>query len=181
MKYLLTGEESERLEFRLLDNTYYNDWLPLFVDKDTAIFLGMGHLSTAKEQCDLWFEKCLARYDNDTGGMNVLIDKSTGEMVGQCGLLIQEIEGASIMEIGYSVLPEYCGKGYASEAAQKCRDHAFLHRFTDALHSVIYIENYGSINVAERNGMKIWKHLPDYRGVPVDIYRVTFDEWQQNK
>lgn len=181
MKYTLTGEETDRLKFRVLEPHDYDEWLFLFTDKDAARFLGMDHLATAKEQCDLWFEKALARYENDTGGMNVLIDKQTGKMVGQCGLLVQEIEGVSIMEIGYSILPQYRGRGYASEAAKKCRNYAFMHAYSDQLHSIIHIENQGSIKVAEYNGMSAWKTLPDYKGMPVCIYRITLEAWQQLK
>jgi ribosomal-protein-alanine N-acetyltransferase len=179
MKYLLTGEETDRLKFTLLQLSDYDEWIPLFADTDTVRFLGMENLATSKEQCDLWFEKSLTRHDNDTGGMNVLIDKQTGKMIGQCGLLMQDLEGEWIMEIGYSILPQYCGKGYASESSKKCRNYAFLHGYKDELYSVIHIDNLGSAKVAENNGMHIYKTLPDYKGMPVNIYRITREEWQQ--
>ncbi|MCW3123897.1 MAG: acetyltransferase, family [Flavipsychrobacter sp.] len=179
MKYLLTGEDTERLNFRLLQLTDYADWLPLFVDTDAARFLGMTHLASSEEQCDFWFERSMGRYDNGTGGMNVLVDKQTGKMIGQCGLLVQELEGESILEVGYSMLPQYWGKGYATEAARKCRDYAFTHGYAKELYSIIHIENYGSVKVAENNGMSFCKTLPDYKGMPVNIYRITREEWQQ--
>ncbi len=181
MKYTLSGEETQRLKFRLLQRNDYTEWMPLFNDKDTPRFLGMGHLATSKEQCDLWFDKSLARHENGTGAMNVLVDKQTGKMIGQCGLLVQEVEGATLMEIGYAILPLYSGKGYASEAAKKCRDHAFTHGYANELYSIIHTENHGSIKVAEHNGMRIFKTLPDYRGMPVYLYRITHDEWQQEQ
>jgi len=181
MQYLLTGEETKRLAFRLLAANDYNDWLPLFDHPDTGRFLGMGHLKTSKEKCDLWFEKSMARYANGTGGMNVLIDKGTGNLVGQCGLLIQTVEGEQIMEIGYSILPAHWGKGYASEAAMKCRDYAFEHRFAEKLHSIIHPENIGSMTVAERNSMSRHRFLEDYHGMPAHLYRVTRQQWIQLK
>ena len=179
MKYLLTGQETQRLHFRLLTPDDYNGWLPLFHHPDAGRFLGMDHLKTAIEQCDLWFEKSLARYQNGTGGMNVLMDKQTGKMIGQCGLLIQEVQDEQIMEIGYSILPAQWGKGYASEAAKKCRDYAFEHRFTDRLHSIIHPENFGSMKVAENNGMQNHRFIADYRGMPAHLYRITRDEWEK--
>lgn len=179
MKYLLAGEETERLEFRLLQLEDYDEWMPLFDDHDTVRFLGMQDLNSIKEKCDLWFEKSLSRHENDMGGMNVLIDKQTNKMIGQCGLLVQEVQGESIMEIGYSILPQYCGKGYASEAAKKCRDYAFKNGYSDKLHSIIHTDNLGSKKVAERNGMCLYKTLPEYKGMPVFIYRITLEEWLQ--
>ena len=178
MNYLLSGEETERLRFRLLLQSDYDEWLNLFIGTDAARFLGMGHLPTAKEQCDLWFEKGFERYKNQKGGMNVLIDKQTGKLVGQCGLLLQEIEDQTIMEVGYSLLPQSWGKGYAIEAASKCRDYAFSNGYTDVLYSIIHIENTSSVRVAEKNGMRLHRFLSDFKGMPVNLYRITREEWE---
>lgn len=181
MRYLLTGEETQRLSFRLLSPDDYNDWLPLFEHPDAGRFLGMGHLVSSREKCDMWFTRSMARYENGTGGMNVLVDKLSGKMVGQCGLLIQNVEGQQIMEIGYSILPAHWGKGYASEAARKCRDYAFEKGFTEKLHSIIHPENIGSMTVAEHNGMSRHRFMEDYHGMPAHLYRVTRDEWLRLK
>lgn len=173
MNYLLSGAETERLKFRLLQHSDYDEWMPLFADRNTAVFLGMGHLATAKEQCDLWFEKSMARYANNKGGMNVLLDKQNGKLIGQCGLLIQEVEGETILEIGYSILPQYWGKGFATEAAQKCKEEAFMKQYSEELYSIIHMENIASMKVAENNGMKRYKSLPDYKGMPVYLYRIS--------
>lgn len=179
MQYLLTGQETRRLHFRLLAPGDYNDWLPLFEHPDTGRFLGMGHLAPGNAQCDMWFERSMARYENGKGGMNVLIDKQSGKMVGQCGLLIQEVDGDQIMEIGYSILPAHWRHGYASEAARKCRDYAFERGFTNELYSIIHAENFGSMKVAENNGMRRHRFMQDYHGMPVNLYRITRDEWRK--
>jgi len=83
MKYLLTGEESQRLEFRLLKKSDFETWLPFFDDKAVAIFLGIDTTKSQGEMCEFWFEKVFNRYENDLGGMNVLIEKSTGHFIGQ--------------------------------------------------------------------------------------------------
>lgn len=177
MKYLLDGQETERLKLRLLQDSDYDTWIDLFRGTEFGKFLGMGHLQTAEEQCDLWFEKVKARYENDRGGMNVLVDKQTGEMVGQCGLLVQDVEGSAIMEVGYSLLPKHHGKGYATEAATKTRDYAFEQGYADEIFSIIHIDNKPSAEVAVRNGMQVYKST-DFLGMPVDIYRITREEWK---
>lgn len=178
MKYLLAGEESERLKFRLLEPNDFDEWMKLFEGKDVSGFLGMAHIPTAKEQCQHWFDLQKRRYENDLGGMNVLVEKASGKMVGQCGLLIQELEGQKVMEIGYSVIPEFWGKGYAPEAAQKCRDFAFENNFTDFLISIIHLENSNSEKVAIKNGMKNTGQST-FKDMPVNIYKITRNEWME--
>jgi [ribosomal protein S5]-alanine N-acetyltransferase len=170
--YLLTGQETERLSFKLVTIDYYDEWLPLFREENVAAFLGMDTNFTPEECCKTWFEKSLMRYEKNLGGMNVVIDKQNGRLIGQCGLLIQEVEGKERLEIGYSMLPEFWGKGYASEAAIKCKEFAFDNNLADSLISIVHPDNIGSETVARKNGMQLEKYLADYKGMPVNIFRV---------
>jgi [ribosomal protein S5]-alanine N-acetyltransferase len=179
MKYLLTGQETKRLKFRLLTQNDFNTWIDLFKDKTVGGFLGMVNLSTPQEQCEKWFELCENRYKNDLGGMNVLIDKSSNQLVGQCGLLIQDIDGVKELEIGYSILPKFWNMGYATEAAKKCRDFAFSNFYTDTLISIVHIENSKSEKVAQKNGMSKTKQTV-FKEMPVNIYRINKVEWSNN-
>jgi RimJ/RimL family protein N-acetyltransferase len=104
--------------------------------------------------------------------MNALVDKQTGEFVGQCGLLIQTIDDIEELEIGYSIMPSYRGKGFASEAASRCKEFAFENDYTTSLISVIVPENLDSIKVAMNNGMKLSKTTIS-NGDLVNIYRVN--------
>lgn len=178
MKYLLEGQESERLKFRKLERNDYDAWLPLFQQEGVERFIGLGHLHTAEEQCNAWFERAFMRYEDQLGGLNVLVDKRTGKLVGQSGLLIQHVDGIDRLEVGYSILPEYWQKGYATEAARRVRDHAFENNFTDSLISIIHVENFNSMKVAENNGMT-FLHETIYKDFPVRIYGITRAEWEQ--
>jgi len=171
MKYLLTGEESQRLEFRLLKQSDFETWLPFFDDKAVAIFLAMDPTKSKRELCEFWFEKAFNRYENDLGGMNVLIEKSTGQFIGQCGLLVQDIDGESRLEVGYSMLPKYWGNRFASEAAIKCKEFAFENNFSDSIISMIHPDNIASRKVAIRNGMTLSKE-GSFHGMPAQIFEV---------
>ena len=176
MKYLLDGQETERLKFRLVQPDDFDTWISLFRDSDAGDFLGMADLNTPEEQCQRWFDICDNRYKKDLGGMNVLIDKTLNKMVGQCGLLIQDVDEVKELEVGYSILPQYQGKGYATEAARKCRDYGFENDYSDHIISIIHIDNTKSAQVALRNGMTKWKRT-EYKKMPVDIFRITREEW----
>ncbi|XOV93630.1 MAG: GNAT family N-acetyltransferase [Bacteroidota bacterium] len=176
MKYLLDGQETQRLKFRLLQDDDFAAWTDLFRDGVAGGFLGMAHLTTPEEQCQKWFDRAHDRYSHNLGGMNVLVDKKINKMVGQCGLLVQEVDEVTELEVGYSILPQYQKMGYATEAARKCRDYAFENGFKESLISIIHIDNIKSEQVALRNGMKKSKRTV-FKGMPVNIYRITKPEW----
>jgi RimJ/RimL family protein N-acetyltransferase len=107
--------------------------------------------------------------------MNVLIDKSNNELVGQCGLLVHEVDGVEELEIGYSIIPTQQGKGYATEAAGKCRDFAFEHNLSESLICLIDPENIVSKNVANKNGMAL-DRMVIFNGYCLEMFRV----WRAN-
>jgi ribosomal-protein-alanine N-acetyltransferase len=176
MKYTLDGEETERLKFRLLSETDFDEWVELFENIEVSRFLGMDKIETPIERCKLWFEMTFNRYKNDLGGQNVLLDKSTNKIVGQCGLLVREIEGKQELEVAYSILPQYRNKGFATEASRKCLDFAFENNFSQNLISIINTENFNSEKVAINNGMKNRKTI-EYNGNLVNIYQINIDDW----
>lgn len=180
MNYLLTGQETKRLQFRLLKPEDFNIWIDFFKDDSVAKFLGLADIPTPQEKCEKWFKLCENRYKNNLGGMNVLIDKSTNQFVGQCGLLIQEVCSIQELEIGYSILPKYWNKGYATEAARKCCDYAFSNSFANSLISIIHVENIKSEKVALNNGMTKTKQTI-FKGMPVNIYRINKTDWLNSK
>jgi [ribosomal protein S5]-alanine N-acetyltransferase len=179
MKYLLTGEQTDRLDFRLVDQSYFDLWIELFHHPDPAKFLGMQEIDTPYEQCREWFHRVEERYKNDLGGMNALFDKNTNELIGQCGLLVQEVDGEEELEIGYSVLPRFWYHGYATEAAVKCRDFAFQNNFTETLISIINVENTRSEKVALKIGM-VKTRQSVFKNMAVNIFRINISQWKNS-
>ncbi len=170
MDYLLTGEEPKRLYFRKVEPSDFALWLPFHQDPSSTEFWPQTKLKP-NEECQKWFDTVLYRYDNQLGGFNALIDKNTGEFIGQCGLLIQTVDNIQELEIGYSILPAYRNKGYATEAARKCRSFAFEKKLAHSLISIIHIDNKPSQSVALKNGMSLDKTTV-YNDIPVLIFRV---------
>jgi RimJ/RimL family protein N-acetyltransferase len=102
--------------------------------------------------------------------------KSTGEMIGDCGITLQDVDGESMREIGYHLRRDVWGQGFATEAARACRDYGFAKLNAEALVSLIRPENLLSRRVAERNGMTGWKETI-HAGLPHLVYRVLRSDW----
>jgi len=176
MKYLLEGQETERLKFRLLEKSDFDTWVDFFRNSGAAGFLGLQDLKTPEDQCRKWFDIAFGRYRDDLGGMNILIDKISGELIGQSGLLIQEVDGLSELEVSYSIMPQFWNKGYATEAARKCRNYAFEQDYARSLISIIHVDNVQSQSVALKNGMSKTKQTT-FKKMPVYIYRIYKKDW----
>ncbi len=171
--FLLTGQETERLRFRLLKMEDFDTWINLFKASNVAKYLDLDPYLSESELCQIWFDKAFHRYENDLGGMNVLIDKKTGRMVGQCGLLVQTVENVERLEIGYSILPEFWKQGFAIESAAKCKNYAFENNVTDSLISMMHTENSASEKVAIRNGMSFERKVGSF-----NIFRIDKENWK---
>lgn len=169
-RFLLDGMESERLYFRKLDPKDFDSWLPFYEDPESTRFWE-GIPQDPIKACQEQFARAFERYEKGLGGMNALVLKSSGDLVGICGLLIQVVDGEQELEIGYSLLPNFRKRGFALEAASKCKSHAFEQKFAQSLISIIHVDNLPSQNVALKNGMRKEK-TTTYKGNPVDIFRV---------
>src|ERR1035437_5540085 len=118
-----------------------------------------------------WIERNRQRYQDDGVGLWAMELTKTHKMIGDCGIILQQVEGERLYEIGYHLRRDFWGQGLATEAAIVCRDWAFAHLKTDRLISLIRPENLPSRRVAERNGMTVWKEV-NWRGLTHYVYSI---------
>lgn len=102
-----------------------------------------------------WLDKQITRYRQDGFGLWAVILTKTGNMIGQCGLTMQDCGGTPGIEVGYLFEKAFWHQGYATEAAIACKEYAFTHLHADEVFSIIRENNYASQQVAKRNGMFI--------------------------
>ncbi len=96
-----------------------------------------------------WIERNMNRYKDNGFGLWAVCLKDTGEMIGDCGLTLQNIEGEMLPEIGYHIRKDQQRKGYAKEAAAAVRDWAFKNTEYPAIYSYCKYTNPGSFKTAE--------------------------------
>lgn len=149
-------------------------WLEFFRDPSSFAHW-ICELQSPEIECRNWYKKQFDRYTNDLGGMNALIEKDSGAMIGHAGLLVQQVDQMTELEIAYSLLPDFRKKGFATEAATKCKEVAFSQHFSPSLISIVSVTNIPSANVALKNGMHIDKQTT-YNGNQVNIFRVFSPE-----
>lgn len=118
------------------------------------------------EEVKEWLGRQLSRYQRWGFGLWAVVLKETGEMIGQCGLTMQPWKERELLEIGYLFQRAFWHKGYATEAAEACKDYAFEVLDAREVCSIIRDTNIASKKVAVRNGMvKVDTWVKHYRGI----------------
>ena len=143
--------ETTRLILREMDWDDYDDLCEML--RDPEVMYAYDH-AFSEEEAKAWLENQRRRYREDGFGLWAVVDRQTGEMVGQCGLTWQECDGNTLLEVGYLLKKKNWHQGYATEAALACREYAFEKLGSEAVYSLIRDNNFPSQRVALRNGMK---------------------------
>lgn len=161
--------ETERLYLREMKQSDFKSLCKILQDEETMYaYEGAFRDDEAQE----WMDRQILRYQKWNFGLWAVILKNTDEMIGQCGLTMQQWKEEEVLEIGYLLQRKYWHKGYATEAAKACKHYAFEVLNANEVCSIIRDTNIASQKVAIRNGMTkkdIWtKH---YKGVDMPHYR----------
>jgi ribosomal-protein-alanine N-acetyltransferase len=127
-----------------------------------------------------WITRNLQRYRNDGVGLWAMELIATHELIGDCGIVLQQVDGDELYEIGYHLRRDQWRHGYATEAAGACRDWAFAHLKTDRLISLIRPENLPSRRVAERIGMSFRKEVM-WHTLPHHVYSILRPETEVSR
>jgi RimJ/RimL family protein N-acetyltransferase len=122
-----------------------------------------------REMVEAWVARNRERYAQDGFGLWAMVLKSTGQVIGDCGLVVQEVDGAREVEVGYHVRPDMQNQGLATEAARACMDYGFDRLGLDRIISLIRPENLPSRRVAEKNSLTIEKEV-DWKGLRHYVY-----------
>ncbi len=83
-------------------------------------------------------------------GMYRMEVKGSGASAGNCGLVRRG--GLDGPDLGYALLPEFCGQGYAAEAAQGVMDHARRQLGLGRLLAIVNPDNAPSIRLLQKLG-----------------------------
>ena len=119
-----------------------------------------------------WIDSSAESYETNGFGMFAVEERSSGELMGDCGPAIREVDGEPHVELGWHTRRDRWGEGIATEAGIACRAWPFRTLDIDHLISIIRPKNRQSWRVAEKLGMIIWKETR-YKEFDVRVYRLN--------
>ncbi len=106
-----------------------------------------------------WIRWNIDSYELYHHGLWAVILKNGDEFIGDCGITMQTIGEETLPEIGFHIIREFCGKGFATEAARACMEYAFSVLNYPAVFSYTTLRNVPSRRVAEKLGMRLYKYF----------------------
>lgn len=171
--------ETPRLLLRAIVREDFDGWARLMSDPEAARFIGgeqprsvawRGFMATA----GAW---------HVTGcSMLSVIEKQSGRWIGRVGPW--QPEGWPGSEVGWGLLREFWGRGFAIEAASACVEWAFEQLdWTDVIHT-IHPDNEASKRVAQKLGAtnrgagQLPPPLEDYC---IDVWGQTRAQWRARR
>lgn len=131
-----------------------------------------------KARVQNWINKNIERYRVFGFGLWAVCLKSNGQMIGDCGLTMQNINGTILPEIGYHIAKAYQRQGYAKEAAQAVHNRVFTNTTFGMVYSYMKKANLPSADVARANGMVLLDEFTDDEGGQTVVYGISRAEWK---
>ena len=151
--------ETQRLVLRQLTEADFDAWSAVLRDPDVMYAYEHGF---SEEEVHQWIDRQQERYAQYGFGLWALIEKASGELIGDCGITMQDWCGREVPEIGYHLRRDKWHQGYAAEAAAACRDYAFTVLGFKEVFAIIRENNLPSQHVALRCGMAVRGSMVKY-------------------
>ena len=161
--------ESDRFYLREYQESDYQDLSEIYQDAENMVYFGAPYDDKMMRRLMDW---TFDNYQKYGFGFWAIIDKRSGEFIGDCGLSMQNIDGEWLPEIGYHIKMKYHNMGYASEAAQLVKEYIFKNYSFEALYGYTTEDNLPSIRVMIKNGMSFFKKYQKDNETYV-VYRVN--------
>jgi len=105
----------------------------------------------------------------------VVIEKSTNQIVGHCGIIDKEVDGSSEFELIYVIARSAWEKGYATEIANAIKNNAFEYLGLKRIIALIDPMNPASARVATKVGLQYEKDTIRPSGKIMQIFATSKD------
>jgi len=168
--------ETERLIMREMTEHDFDALYCLLADPDI-----MQHYPYSFDEARVrgWINKNIERYRTFGFGLWAVCLKDTGEVIGDCGLTMQLINGQIKPEIGYHIRSDQQRKGFAKEAAVAVRDWTFRSTPFNIVYSYMKHTNKPSAMTAAAYGCRQVDEFSDETNGVTLVYAISREEWSK--
>lgn len=135
-----------------------------------------GTLDRAQSEATL--ARILADYDANPGlGVWATHERATGEYVGMH--LLNHMRGESYIHVGYLLVPEFWGRGYATEMALRLLHYGFTDLALPRIHAITDLAHVDSQRVLRKIGLhrREDRVVPAYGPTPLAWFERDAEDW----
>jgi len=141
--------ETQRLSIRRYNNYDADDFYNFSGNEEVMRYI---RPVISREESDKFLAENIRLYDVYPGtGRWAAFEKSTGDYVGSFSILVMDAE-KNFLHIGYALLPQHWGKGYASEMLKTGMRYFFQTHSATELYAITQVPNVASQNVLLKAG-----------------------------
>jgi RimJ/RimL family protein N-acetyltransferase len=126
--------------------------------------------------------RVLDRYRSDGYGVEALLDRSSGVLIGWAGLAVPHFlpDVLPAVEVGWRLSKAFWGRGLATEAGEAAVRFGFAERDLERIVSIYEPENVASGRVMEHLGFTLCQAgLTTVMGEQVDVTELTREQWEK--
>jgi RimJ/RimL family protein N-acetyltransferase len=145
--------ETRRLTLRTAELGDLDAMQALYGDDQTMRYIGAGDGVRTREQTARGIRRMMEHQDSHGYSIWVVADRASGEVIGNCGLVLVEWEGPDV-ELAYMIRRDRWGEGIATEAATASLQHGLGPLGLERVIGLAYPENVASHRVMEKAGMR---------------------------
>lgn len=154
MKNILTTERLFLSEININDAAFIYQ---LMNDPDWLLNIGDRHIHKLEDAENFITNKFIKSYKENGYGLYIIRIIESETPIGICGLIKRD--GLDHMDIGYALLPQFRGKGYAYEATRSMYNYGHDILKIDTIIAIVNPENKPSIALLEKLGMTYEKMI----------------------
>jgi RimJ/RimL family protein N-acetyltransferase len=134
----------------------------------------------SRDETGEFLERVVARYDSDGFGIEALVDRASGSMIGWAGLAVPHFlpEVLPAVEVGWRLSGPWRGRGLASEAGAAAVTFGFTAGGLDRIVSIYEPENVDSGRVMERLGFAHHLTTRGDRGEELAVLELLREDWE---
>ncbi len=141
-----------RLRLREFSESDAGFMVTLLNDADFLRYIGDRGVRNEADARAYLREGAIASYREHGYGMYMAERRADGRAVGVCGLVRRD--GLDGPDLGFALLPDWRGAGYADEAARAVLEHAFGALSLKRVLAIVTPGNRASLALLERLGMR---------------------------
>ena len=182
MPILTAPIETDRLSLRPFAETDLDELANILARPDVMRYLDREPMTRQEVAASLSQRVTMNRLNQQGDNLMLVIEvRDTGDLIGSVNLIWISEEHAQ-GEVGYTLHPDFQGKGYASEAVRAIMAYGFreidLHRIIGCCDD----RNERSVRLLERVGMRKEAHFREIEWSKGEwcsqlVYAILHDEW----